>query len=328
MRTIATTVFVVIAALTGTPSAEAHCTWRHPGHCLKGAATIIVEKPVEIIIEAGRDIGEEAERFGEDVKDEAERVGRKTGLDNVDDLGAKLAAVGTAVGAVVAGTACTAATLGGCAPIAVGGIVGSGVGSLLAGEPSGYVGVHVPTGSDPDDEDGERDTADEHRVPSKSAPASSQTTSNDLDDDADTEWGPFEGQDLPRLTVDRKPALDGLCCIDEYGEIRDEWVLQQGAEEMLDVAADAATSTAESLQPAIDATGRVIESTVAGAVEGAVKGAVRGGIVGGPAGAATGAQTGAVHGAIEGLAEGIVDEVFPASVAPPSPDDHGPDAER
>ena len=59
MRTIATTVFVVIAALTGTPSAEAHCTWRHPGHCLKGAATIIVEN-IKAGGDAAGDLGEVA----------------------------------------------------------------------------------------------------------------------------------------------------------------------------------------------------------------------------------------------------------------------------
>ena len=95
---------------------------------------------------AEADLWGEVKRFGRRVEREGQRVGRRTGLNKIDDLGAVLGTVGTAVGVAVgvaAGAACTTATLGGCAPMVVGGLVGSGVGSLLADEPSGYVGVRI-----------------------------------------------------------------------------------------------------------------------------------------------------------------------------------------
>ena len=113
----------------------------------------VIENVAEETERVGKRIGKEVERVAEDVGEEAERVGRRTGLGEVDDLGAILGVVGTAVGAVAgvaAGAACTTATLGGCAPMAIGGIVGSGVGSLLAGEPSGYVGARIGVESAPD----------------------------------------------------------------------------------------------------------------------------------------------------------------------------------
>ena len=115
-------------------------------------ATDEVERTAREIRRTAERVGSEAERVADDVAEEAERIGRKTGLDDVDELGSKLAMVGTAVGSLVASAACTTATLGACLPVAVGGLAGSGVGSLLSGAPSGYVGVHIPTGSSREDE--------------------------------------------------------------------------------------------------------------------------------------------------------------------------------
>ena len=70
--TIAATVVIVIAALASAAPVEAHCTRRHPGHCIKGAAKIVA-KPVEIIPEVAGDVikgtGEVLKKTGEGLKE-------------------------------------------------------------------------------------------------------------------------------------------------------------------------------------------------------------------------------------------------------------------
>ena len=163
--TLVATVVIIIAALTSATPLEAHCTWRHLDHCGNE-----INKGIN---EVSRAIDREVVQ---PVKEAGEWVGRKTDLDNVDDLGEKLGMIGTAVGAVVAGTACTTATLGGCLPLVVGGAVGSGVGSWLDGEPSAYIGVQAST-SAPDQED--VPSVDESFPPSDTPPSTADTHDDD-----------------------------------------------------------------------------------------------------------------------------------------------------
>ena len=74
--TIAATVVIVIAALASAAPVEAHCTWRHPGHCAGDVITEtgeVLKKTGEALQEAGRDIDDE---IIQPVKEAVEEAGR------------------------------------------------------------------------------------------------------------------------------------------------------------------------------------------------------------------------------------------------------------
>ena len=102
------------------------------------------------------------------------------------------------------------------------------------------------------------------------------------------------------------------CCMDAFGEIRSEWVLEHEAQQIESVVREKVEAAAEAVEPAVDAAGRVGRSTLEGAVQGAIKGATTGAVLGGPAGIVPGAKTGAVKGAIDGFNDGMADEVLRA----------------
>ncbi|MCY4660140.1 MAG: hypothetical protein OXF93_10070 [Acidobacteria bacterium] len=154
MRSIITVAAFAFAMLGSTTPTEAHCTLRHPGHCVKAAVETVAEvvAPIPLVGQTTEKILKEATNAPGSITDKfengAQSLGRKTGLDDVDDLGAKLGALATVVAAAAVGTACTTATLGACAPIVLAGVGGSVVGSAIEGESSGYVGASISTGGD------------------------------------------------------------------------------------------------------------------------------------------------------------------------------------
>ena len=87
-NTIAATVVIVIAALASAVPVEAHCTWSHPGHCIKGAVKPLEEIPkvaVDVIKGTGEVLEEIAEETAEILK-KTSGVLKEAGRDIDDEI--------------------------------------------------------------------------------------------------------------------------------------------------------------------------------------------------------------------------------------------------
>ena len=221
MRTSMMVVVVLIAGLAIAPPAEAHCTWRHVGHCVKDAFNEAAEvvAPVPIVGQvAEKTLTEVANAPGSairKVEDGAESFGRKTGLDDVEDLGRKLGSAGMLLGAA----ACTAATAGTCA--LVGSAAGSLAGSLIEGESTAHVGTMFPmTSATPGPEGPEGEGSEPKREPG------SVRLLKKVAGVAFQQW--LMTVNTPVQMASFKRDYWKLAYQVPFGEERDAWVLVQG----------------------------------------------------------------------------------------------------